>query len=55
MSDERLPGESGEGDAEPPATPGWAKGLGIALAALVLLVILLMLLSGGQHGPGRHT
>jgi hypothetical protein len=28
--------------------------LRIALVALVLLAVVLMLVSGGEHGPGRH-
>ncbi len=38
-----------------PATPRWVKGLGIAIVVAVLLVVGLMILSGGQHGPGMHT
>lgn len=38
-----------------PGTPRWVKVLGIAGVVAVLLVIGAMLLSGGQHGPGRHA
>jgi hypothetical protein len=34
--------------------PRWVKRFLIVAAALVLLVVALMLVSGGQHGPGRH-
>jgi hypothetical protein len=34
--------------------PGWVEGLVIGLVAVVALVILVMVLSGGQHGPGMH-
>jgi hypothetical protein len=34
--------------------PRWVKVFG-ALALLLLVVIAVMLLSGGNHGPGRHT
>jgi hypothetical protein len=34
--------------------PGWVKALGIAILLLVAIVVLVMLLSGGQHGPGMH-
>ena len=37
-----------------PGAPRWVKTLGIVLAALLLLALLVMLASGGQHGPGRH-
>ena len=34
-------------------TPRWVKIFGIIALALVLLIGV-MLLSGGEHGPGRH-
>lgn len=36
-----------------PNTPRWVKLFGIIALILVLLVGV-MLLSGGEHGPGRH-
>lgn len=36
----------------PPATPRWVKVFGIVALAVVVLVVI-ALLSGG-HGPGRH-
>lgn len=36
-----------------PSTPRWVKLFGIIALVLVLLVGV-MLLSGGEHGPGRH-
>ena len=38
-----------------PATPRWVKGLGIAIVIGTLFVVGVMLLGGGQHGPGMHT
>jgi hypothetical protein len=35
-------------------TPRWVKVFGIVLIALVLLVVMVLLVSGGDHGPGRH-
>lgn len=35
-------------------TPRWVKLFGIGTIVLVLLVIIIMLISGGEHGPGRH-
>lgn len=35
------------------STPGWVKIFGIILIVLVLLVGI-MLITGGDHGPGRH-
>jgi hypothetical protein len=37
----------------PPPTPRWVKVFGIILVVVVLLVGI-ALLAGGEHGPGRH-
>lgn len=37
----------------PPGIPRWVKIFGAVLAAIILVVLILMLL-GGNHGPGRH-
>lgn len=37
------------------ATPGWVKLLAIMGLGLVLLAVVVMLLGGGQHGPGLHA
>lgn len=37
-----------------PGTPRWVKAFGIIALALVLLVAVLLVASGGGHGPGRH-
>jgi hypothetical protein len=34
--------------------PRWVKIFIITTLTLVLLIVVAMLLSGGQHGPGRH-
>ena len=36
-----------------PGTPRWVKVSGIIALVLVLLVVVVMLISGG-HGPARH-
>ena len=38
----------------PPSTPRWVKVSGIIAIVLVLLVVIIMFISGGKHGPGRH-
>lgn len=40
-------------DLPPYNTPRWVKVLGIIALVLVLLIGI-MLLFGGEHGPGRH-
>ncbi|MGH3764810.1 MAG: hypothetical protein ACRDTX_06630 [Pseudonocardiaceae bacterium] len=37
-----------------PAAPRWVKVFGIVAGALALLVLILMMVGGGNHGPGRH-
>jgi hypothetical protein len=41
-------------DASAPGMPRWVKVLGGIAAAIVLIAIVAMLVSGGEHGPGRH-
>ena len=38
-----------------PGTPRWVKVFGIIVVVVVLLVAAVMFISGGEHGPGRHT
>jgi len=38
-----------------PGTPRWVKVFGIIVIVVVLLVAAVMFISGGEHGPGRHT
>jgi hypothetical protein len=42
------------GPEQPSGMPRWVKVFGITVAVLLTVTILIMLLSGGQHGPGRH-
>jgi hypothetical protein len=39
-------------DREATATPRWVKVFGLVAFALVVLLVILMLIGG--HGPGRH-
>ena len=39
-------------DRRPP-TPRWVKVFGIVVAVVVILFVISML-AGGDHGPGRH-
>ncbi|MDQ3553964.1 MAG: plastocyanin/azurin family copper-binding protein [Chloroflexota bacterium] len=38
-----------------PGTPGWVKAIGIATIIVVALAIVVMVIGGGEHGPGRHA
>ncbi|MBG0831710.1 hypothetical protein HS041_28695 [Planomonospora sp. ID67723] len=46
-------GSDGTGGDRGP-TPRWVKVAAITVVVLVLLAIAVILISGGEHGPGRH-
>ena len=63
MSDPMIPSGPGNQGIQPteraaqrvrPPMPRWVKIFGIVSIAVVLLMIGVSLLSGGQHGPARH-
>jgi hypothetical protein len=37
-----------------PSTPRWVKVSGIIAIVAVVLIAVMLLAGGGQHGPGRH-
>src|SRR5581483_10157809 len=37
-----------------PGTPRWMKVFGIIVIFLVLLVVVMMFIGDGEHGPARH-
>lgn len=41
--------------SQPPPRPRWVKVSAIIAAVLIVGVVLVMALAGGDHGPGRHT
>lgn len=45
---------SSPGPRSTTGAPRWVKVLGLAALALLMLVVVLMLFGGGDHGPGRH-
>jgi hypothetical protein len=47
-------GPPGSSTTTYPGTPRWVKVAGIAVLVLVLLAAVVLVASGGQHGPGRH-
>ena len=50
---ERLGEPGGGARNSAPAAPRWVKVFAI-VAAVVVLVFLVLLLTGNNHGPGRH-
>ena len=54
----RDPGEAagvGADRGSPPGMPRWVKVSGIIVAVLALLLVIVLLVSGGEHGPRRHV
>lgn len=45
---------AGKAPREHPGLPRWVKLLAIGIVAAVIVVVAVMLLAGGQHGPGMH-
>ena len=54
MADPPTDPDAGTDDFVPTGAPRWVMVSGILAAVLVLLVLIVMLASGGRHGPGRH-
>lgn len=50
----RSPLDPDEVRAALPGIPRWIKVSGLVVVALIVLLIAVMLLAGGDHGPGRH-
>lgn len=46
--------ETAEGEATAPGMPRWVKVLGAIALVVVVIAVVAMLISGGEHGPGRH-
>lgn len=49
------PTEHGLRSAEHPGLPRWVWISGLVVAVLVLAMLALMLLMGGEHGPSLHA
>lgn len=55
MESEEQPAAGPATDGTPPPRPQWVRWLLVALAVAILAVLVVMLVSGGDHGPGRHS
>lgn len=52
------PSDSGPGPGNrsvPPGMPRWVKIFGLIALLVIAVLILVMLLVGGEHGPGLHA
>lgn len=53
-SDPDRPATTSSDQALPPRMPKWVKVAIFVAGGLVVLAIVVMAVSGGQHGPGMH-
>lgn len=51
----RTPAGSRPATGDDMRMPRWVKLAGALVLALVVLIVGVMLISGGEHGPGRHS
>lgn len=42
-------------EASPPSMPRWVKVAVLVVLVLVAGLVIIMLVAGGEHGPGLHT
>jgi hypothetical protein len=38
-----------------PGTPRWAKVSALVALIVLVLFVIVLVVGGGEHGPGRHT
>ena len=43
------------GAESPPGAPRWVKVAGLIVLVVAVVLVVVMLAVGGEHGPGRHT
>lgn len=44
----------GRGTTQRPATPWWVKAIGVALLLTLVVAAIVLVVGGGNHGPGMH-
>lgn len=42
-------------DPEPPSARRWLRVIGIVTAIVLLAILVVLLVGGGDHGPARHV
>jgi hypothetical protein len=46
--------DEAQNESGPPGVPAWLKISGAVVAVLAIVVFVLLVVAGGEHGPGRH-
>lgn len=54
MTENALAPTEGKAPQAHPGLPRWVKWLAIGAAVVAIVLVAVMLLAGGQHGPGMH-
>ena len=55
MTDSAAPSQADSGTPDgPPGLPRWVKLLALGAVVVRTVLVVVMLLVGGEHGPGRH-
>lgn len=54
MANPTQPDHGADEQATPPGMPRWVKILGVVAIAVIAVLVAVMLIAGGDHGPGRH-
>lgn len=49
------PDRSGETRPGPPGMPHWVKVSAVIVVIVAVTLVVVLALSGGEHGPGLHT
>jgi hypothetical protein len=52
---DRRPELGSANGPKPPGMPRWVKASAAVVALLVVALVAVLIMTGGQHGPGRHA
>jgi hypothetical protein len=55
MADKNREPDAGAVTGSDTGTPRWVKVFGVIALVVIVLFVVVLLLRGGEHGPGRHS
>jgi hypothetical protein len=53
-ADPRPDSEGAGAPSSPPGRPKWVRTFAIVAGVVIVILVAAMIISGGEHGPGRH-